>query len=418
MPGKKLLMQLLAFFIVISFLLPIVKVGSTTSIKLDWVFVKIAFLVLVLLFEKLKKIKFYKRYILLLLLIFVATLISTYIGGYYYLYLERDYGMPINLWMIDRITTFIFFSYIVYRGWVKFEVLRPIVSLVFLAGLFFGIIQFFDLFGAKDIALNFYLEKGSVQAYNFIRHDRIIGVAPAIITWGGISVLLFHYFFFLEKWTSIKYIGAVASILNVLMTGSRSAIAALFGSIILVFMVKAILVDRKIRSFLKIIIALFACLTMAYVLFSIYMPEQLAFLEYRFDSTREALTTAGRGAQISYYLNIFGRDWWGSIFGMGAGAISFMEIDYLYIFVAYGFVGVILHYALIYLLLKEAFKFRLSNKKLFLFVWGSTIGYLIFSVGFFFFYERYMGMPYWWLNGMVIGYLWYNKKHAYEKMEA
>src|SRR5699024_2437681 len=115
----------------------------------------------------------------------------------------------------------------------------------------------------------------------------------------------------------------------------------------------------------------------------------------------------------SYFRELLAKKPIGIFIGTGDQAIKeygYLEVDYAYLFVAYGVFSFVLHYTLLYLLLKKAYKLRYLNNRLFLFIWGSTIGYLIFSFGFFFFKELYTGMVFWWVNGAVLGYLWVLKK--------
>lgn len=416
----KNLFRILGLCIVITFLFPIFKLGKTSSFKLDWFFIKITFIVLFLFFEKLIKVKLYRQYLIILVLISVCYIISNYIGGSIFAW-NSNYGLPIYIGIIDRISVFVFFSYLIYKGFFQFDNLKILISSVFLIGLIFGVFQYFDLYGARNIALKYYLDAESVQEYNFLKFNRILGVAPAIITWGGLCVFICHYFLFVENSKIIKIIGVLLGALNVMMAGSRAAIISLVLSLMLVFVIKAIIIDKKLGSFLKILIVLISAFVLAFILFKTYMPLQFDFLISRFDNAEAALTTEGRGSQLEYFMHLFERKPIGVLVGTGNQAIKdygYLEIDYAYLFFGYGIFSFILHYLLLFLLLKQAYKFKEYNYRLFLFIWGSTLGYLIFSAGFFFFKELYMGMVFWWVNGAVIGYLWLLSKHnqnVYEK---
>lgn len=408
----KKIFRILAICVVIMFLLPIYKIGKTTSFKLDWFFIKVIAFILLLYFNKLINVKLYRQYFLILILISISYVISNYLGGSMYAW-NSNYGLPIYIGIIDRVSVFVFFSYIVYKNIYSFKSLKKIISIVFLLALFFGIAQFFDLYNSKEIALKYYLDAESVQGYNFLKFNRILGVAPAIITWGGLCVLICHYFLFVEENKLLKYTGVVFAILNVLIAGSRAAIAALILSLILIYIIKAVIIDKKLGTLLKVLSSLSIAFLGAFFLFKTYMPLQLEFLLKRFDNAENALTTQGRGAQIAYFKGLLSKKPIGILTGTGGQAIKeygYLEIDYAYLFVAYGFFSFVLHYTLVFLLLKEAYKLRNLNNRLFLFIWASTIGYLVFSIGFFFFKELYMGMVFWWVNGAVLGYLWMLKK--------
>lgn len=407
------IIKIIALCVIFTFLLPIFKVGNTTSVKLDWFFVKLAAMMLFVFLDKLVSFKLYRQYFLILILISVSFIISNYVGGYLYT-ANSNFGLPIYFGIIDRVSIFVFFSYFTYKKYWSFKNLNAFASLVFLLSLLFGLSQFFDLFGLRDLALKYYLDASSVQGYNFLTFNRILGVAPAIITWGGICVLLSNYFLFVIENKIIKFSGVILAVMNVLMSGSRAAIASLVVSLVLIYLIKAVFIDNKLRSVLKVLFSLCITFLTAFLLFKTYMPFQFEFLMKRFDKAESAMTTEGRGSQLAYFKELFTNEPLGIITGTGGQAIKeygYLEIDYAYIFVAYGFLSFVLHYSLLFLLLKQAYKFRHAKPALFLFVWGSTIGYLIFSFGFFFFKELYMGMAYWWINGMVVGHLWYlNKK--------
>lgn len=220
---------IIALCVICMFLLPIYKVGSTTSVKLDWFFVKLATIVLFFFFDKLVSFKLYRQYFLILILISICYVISNYVGGYLYSD-NSNFGLPIYFGIIDRVSIFVFFSFIIYKSYWSFKTLSAIVSIVFLLGLLFGLSQFFDLFGLRNVALKYYLDAESVQGYNFLRFNRILGVAPAIITWGGVCVLICNYFLFVVKNKLVKFFGVILAIMNVLMSGSRAAIASLIAS--------------------------------------------------------------------------------------------------------------------------------------------------------------------------------------------
>lgn len=409
---EKKLYKIVAACVIIMFLFPIYKIGKTTSFKLDWLFTKAIVFILLLSFERLIRVKLYRQLFVILILISIGYILSNYVGGSLYAW-NSNYGFPIYIGIIDRVSVFVFFSFIVYKNIYSFKDLKKLISIVFLLALIFGIAQFFDLFNSKEIALKYYLDAESVQGYNFLKFNRILGVAPAIITWGGLCVLICHYFLFVEESKLFKYIGVVFAILNVLVSGSRAAITSLFISLVLIYIIKAVLIDKKLGSFLKIMSGLSIAFFGAFFLFKTYMPLQLEFLLKRFDRAEAALTTQGRGSQMSYFRELFAKKPIGIFIGTGDQAIKeygYLEVDYAYLFVAYGVFSFILHYTLLYLLLKKAYKLRYLNNRLFLFIWGSTIGYLIFSFGFFFFKELYTGMVFWWVNGAVLGYLWVLKK--------
>src|SRR5690606_17313730 len=143
-------LELLAILIIVSFLLPIFKIGSTTSIKPDWIFVKVALVILFFIFHRIRKVTLYRKFLILLFFIILSSLISNYNSGYYYL-LGSNFILPTSIVMIlDRIVVFIFFSYLIYQQWISWSKMKSIIIIVSLVALFFGLFQFFDLIGARD----------------------------------------------------------------------------------------------------------------------------------------------------------------------------------------------------------------------------------------------------------------------------
>src|SRR5699024_7962299 len=137
----------------------------------------------------------------------------------------------------------------------------------------------------------------------------------------------------------LKYIGVVFAILNVLVSGSRAAITSLFISLILIYIIKAVVIDKKFGFFLKIMSGLSIDFLGAFFIFKTYMPLQLEFLLKRFDRAEAALTTQGRGSQMSYFRELFAKKPIGIFIGTGDQAIKeygYLEVDYAYLFVAYG----------------------------------------------------------------------------------
>lgn len=400
--------------------MPIFKVGQTTGFKLDFFLLPVIFLIIGVLLKKIVKIEIYRQYFVLMTLVAISSIISNYIGGSYYLD-QGEFRLPIkSFYVAFRVAVFIFFSYLVFKNYIEYRKILSVISGVFIISLMLGVFQFFDLFNARSIALDYYLERGGVQEYNFISFNRIIGVAPAIITWGGLSVLLFHFFLHLERRFILKAIGLSLAVVNVLASASRAAIAALVGSFLLILIVRLVFIDKKVSSFIKLSGIGIFFIAGAYLIVSTYLPDQLEFILKRFENAEEALTTSGRGEQLAYFSAIFNHDFFGKLFGVGESIVvqyGYLEIDFAYILYSTGIIGFFLHYSIIFLLLKEAYKYRESDGNLFLFVWGSTIGYLIFSFGFFFFYELYMGFAYWWLNGIAIGYLWLINRKRNSKTE-
>lgn len=404
---------LLSFLVIFSYLLPLLKVGSSTFFKPDYLILLIIDLIIIFSWNQVSNIKLIRRFYLLFILIFIGTLISNYISGFYYLK-GSNFRIPLTVILIfNKISSFTYFAILIYKGIISYKTIIRITSLVFILAGLFGAFQFLDLFGAKDLALKYYIDESGVQGQVFLMANRITGVSAAVISWGGCSLLMFYFFYYLEKNTALKITGIILSVLNIVGTASRASLFAFIASFVLIMIFKVVFVDKKLISLFKATSILIIMLIGGWVVLKTYLPEQVEFLEMRIGQTEDAMTVSGRGEQLDYFSNLLGEDPFGYVFGVGDSVIveyGYLEVDYAYIFVAFGIVGFVLHYLLLYFLIKEVSKFKSLASDLYLFTIASTLGYLIFSIGFFFFYEIYMGLPYWWLNGIVVGMLWKLKK--------
>ncbi|MCB9201509.1 MAG: hypothetical protein H6604_00460 [Flavobacteriales bacterium] len=405
----KLLIKILSILIITSFLFPIVKVGATTYWKPDTIFTLLSVPFVVLLWNKIKVIPFARKYLFILFALFLVMFFSNYFGAIYILNSSPPAFPFTFLLILNRIVVFFLFFYVGYYMISNGTVVSLYISIIFFMGLLIGLLQYFDIGGVRDLSLKLYVPQGGVQEYTFMKFGRIFGVAPAIITWAGVCIMVFYWFYFVIENRYIRLLGCSFAVINILAAASRAGIAGLLGSFILVLLFKAVIVDKKFFSLFKILIYLIVLSVISFYLVQEYLPEQLDFIFRRFDVAEEALTTEGRGAQITFYLNILNEDPVNYFIGVGDIVIKkiggYMEIDFFFILVSYGIIGVFLTYSLLYLLVKKSYELKEVNKNYFMFIFSSIIGYLIFSVGFYFMYELYFGLPFWWLNGLIFGLL-------------
>lgn len=412
----KVLYNILAYSVIVSFLFPLLKIGSTTSVKPDWVFMLFVNVLIFINMNNYLKRQLYAKFYVLLVLIAASTIISNYISGYYFMPQGGIFRLPLTiLLMVNKIGVFCFFAYLIQKGYIDISNVLRVISFVFLCALSFGVLQFFDVLSARDITLKYFLVPEGVQEHVFLSANRIVGTAPAVISWGGCSLLICYYFIFLEKSRLLKSIGIILSIINVIGTASRASLFALIISILLVFLIKSIIIKKSFFSLLKVLFSYFLFLGISYFLLLHTLPEQVEFLERRIEHTEEHLTTSGRGEQLNHFMRVMSNAPISSLFGVGDSVIvdyGYLEIDYVYIFVAFGVLGFILHYCLLFYMLKEAYLLRQYGANYFLFCVASTVGYLVFSFGFYFFYELYMGLAYWWLNGIIIGQLYKKREQS------
>src|SRR5690606_19611592 len=341
--------------------------------------------------------------------ILIQSIISEIYGSVLYLNTFITVLPISSLLILEKIVSFTILFYAAQKGWINYKRFNLLLYFTFLAALLFGFFQFFNFFSAAEISLQYYLQEGGVQMDNFLMLGRINGVSPAIITWSGCCVLMFLYFWRITENKLLALIGIVFCVLNIAMAASRSGIVALIGSIFIIQLLKSTIIDRSFLSVVKVLLVTIAIGLAIFSLMAYYLPDQIEFLYKRFDSAEDAMTTTGRGEQIQYFSNLLISNPINLIVGVGIGVINdygYLEIDPAYIMTAFGLIGIILHYSLVVLILNRSYHFKRINSNIFLFVWGSTVAYMIFSIGFYFFYELYMGNIYWWLNGMLMGFLY------------
>lgn len=402
------IIRLFSFLIIISFLLPIIRVGGV-GFKPDLIFL----ILIICLFPFLdqrnitERIPILKRLSIVAILLFIVMLLSNTVGLIYY-HGESGISFPTEyIQVFSRVSVFYLFVYVAYNQIISYNTFIKFVTFVFFTALVWGGLQFFNIGIVDQISLRYAIS--DVQSHGFSSSNfRGFGTAGNILTWGGLSIMLFYFFFFLVKNRLLKVSGSILAVVNVLLTASRSSLIALILSFVLVHFVKAIFIDKSFTSFIKKVILILVLVGGAFYLFMTYMPDRYELLEYRFLSAEEDLTESGRGAQSALFLGLLNADSLNYIFGFGkpvVDSLSYLEIEFLYLLACYGIVGLVLHYLLVFYVVKTAFLFKEDGNNIHLFVIAATLGFLIFSLGFFFLREAHSGLPFWWLTGYVIGYL-------------
>ena len=123
-------------------------------------------------------------------------------------------------------------------------------------------------------------------------------------------------------------------------------------------------------------------------------------------------SVGGRKEQVSIALALI-KDWYSFLFGIGnatqrALASSFgTEVEPVYLFVNYGLVGFLLRYGLLLVIFtlssRVVSRHSGTDRVLAIASVSSIIGYLVFSTGYFFFQELYVGLLPWIVYGWVVG---------------
>lgn len=403
----------LAILMIISFLVPAIQVGSTSSLRLDRIVQIFTFPIMFLMWDKIKTLPLAKLFVRISLVLLVLSVFSDVIGAVYFL----DGGFKPTLRplvVVSKVWVFVYFLYVVSFNTIRRRVLISIISIVFICGLVVGLLQYFDFGNITELSVKYYV-LSETQEKNFARFGRVFGTAGAIISWAGVCIIVFYYFYFFVHNHTWRVMGSFLAAINIMAAASRAGIIALVTSFVIIQMINAIIIKRKFGALIRTLIFTMALITGAFFAIRMYLPEQTAFLEKRFEKSEDALTTEGRGTQITNYFNFMNTDPLNYVFGIGSNTVSytgFLEIDAVYILVSYGIVGFFFHYIFLFLLVRQAYLLRRYNERYFMFVLSTTVGELIFSIGFFFLHELYIGMPFWWLNGIVIALLYKAKENS------
>jgi len=414
--GTHALLKAAAILIMAAVVLPAVRFG--VSFKLDLPVLLVASLLL-LEERKIGRLPVIIQLKIVGLLIFLCMVISNNLGNVLLDELHRLLVFPTEFMQVfSRIMVFYIFLYIGYKGIIHPKRFDQIVSTIFMMALIWGMLQAVNVEIVKSVSSTIYaltdLQRNVLESARM----RVFGTAGNAITWGGLSALMFFYFYFLHKRHHlIKIAGIFLAIINILFSSSR---AALFAFLIVLVLMQFIIPffqqrgPKLIVTLLKRVIITTGLTISAIAAAIVLVPERIGMILLRVENTQDDLTESGRGAQMNYFLDLFADNKEYYVFGIGKPTLDklgFMEIEPFFLVFAYGIVGLLLHYTLLAILLGSATKMRKYSLKYYYFIIAATLFYIIFSLGFFFFREIISGLPFWWLCGYLIG-LMYKMKHC------
>lgn len=413
--GINPILRVIGLLIIISVLLPSTRI--VFSFKPDLPLVLSA-AVLLMLEKKVAGFPVVVHFQVLAALIFGSMLLSDNIGNLSLGVLDRLLVVPTEfMQVLSRVLVFYLFAYIGYFNVISQKLFYKTVAGVFICALVWGILQITDIGIVRTISLKYALSDLQMNVLQSSR-TRIFGTAGNAITWGGLSVLMFYFFFFLGRrlLPIVRYLAIIISLVNVIFCSSRSALFALAIS----FIIMQFIIPFYKKTGRRLVLALGRNLLLTIVCIGVilaaaftFVPERVAMVVARIDNTEEDLTEEGRGGQLNYFIDLFNDNQLNYIFGIGKPTVdklSFMEMEPFFLLFAYGIVGVILHYFMLLILLRSASKLKRFDLEAYFFIISTALFYLVFSFGFFFFREVISGLPFWWLSGYLIGVL-YRAKH-------
>lgn len=330
------------------------------------------------------------------------------------MYLDR-LCFPTEMWQyVKRMVFFYCALYFAYTMAVSSRDFYRLFIYILFGALLIGIIQIIPggtgeylsgIYARSDSQLESLLERSVSVRRNF-------GIAGHSIAWGGFGMFSATLALagLIPKNASkiwLKLLLLFLALLNVVFSGSRVAIVACL-VVFVCFMFAGFLMRRKKAAlFLK-------CLSgigILVVISAYCLMDRLNFLLFRFD-TLIAESGGARVDQIKSAVNLLD-GWRACLLGVGNAAQRQMatsfgtEIEPVYLLVNYGIFGFVLRYGL--LLLIFFYSYRLlrrapeSDKILAVAAMLSITGYMIFSLGYFFYQEIYVGILPWLLFGWVVG---------------
>ncbi len=402
---RQVLIKAASLFIVFSFLLPVIKVGGV-GFKPDLIALVLVTPFL-LLTRKIHRFKITKRFKFIAILLLFTMAVSNNFGAYRWGPSNYSFLFPTEyLQIFSRVGVFFLFIYVGNFQVVTERYFIKFLSVVFLIGLIWGTAQFLGIGFVNKISVDFYALTGKQQVGFERANVRGFGTAGNIITWGGLCCIIFYFYYFLCDYSRVlKVSGCLLSIANIAFSASRASMIALLLSFLLVFLLKIIL-ERNFVKTLRTITSVVIGITVLYLIAIQIIPDRISYIESRFTYAERDMTEEGRGRQIAFFFHLFSQDSNNFLFGIGKPVlndIDYLEVEPAFLFIAYGVVGVLLHYLLVYYYYRTVWETKEISKSRFLFLFSIMTAMLIFSLGFFFFREPYSGMLFWSLAGYFLG---------------
>ncbi len=361
-------------------------------------------------------------FVIWLLIIFLGVLLGVASN---YEYFEKFY-FPSEMWQyVKRMAYFMVAYYFSRRKIVSSRKFFKILILTLFAIEFIGIIQIFD--SSLGNILSTVYTRTDHQLIHLVERSyatkRVFGVAGFSSAWGAFSVFAFCVsvasFFSKKKnrdsnffWAIVSTLVVIFSLLNIWFAGSRGAILSLLCVIIVLFLYFLLTAWKSKQNLIKLPSLFFLLSVFGWCYFHFFDQGRFDSIIYRFD----VLHLAGGGARVDQILQALSllTGPYELILGVGnlvqrTYGVSFgTESEPFFLLVNYGLSGIFLRYLLLLYIIKHAFGILRNypyryEYNLAIATIVSIVGYLTFSVTYFFFHELYIGTMPWLLFGWVYG---------------
>jgi hypothetical protein len=328
-------------------------------------------------------------------------------------------AFPTEMWQYVKRATFFYSAFLVISSHSSIEPAYKALAAMLLVACLIGVAQIGS--GAVPEFFSSLYARTDAQLEHLIGRElatrRTYGVAGHPVAWGGFGVFCAAVAlpFVLVGSTSLRqrgwHIAAIAlfvtATVNVLFAASRAAIAAF----VAVFLLKGLLElsARRggLRAFGKWLV--WIALMMGAALY--FALDRLALLAFRLLTLADQ-GGGGRVDQVSSGLALLDSPS-AVLTGVGnavqrSGSVSHgVEVEPIYLLVNYGIIGTLFRYGLLLAIGAMALRLVRDSRP-----WHSALGmsallalcgYGVFSLGYFFFQELYVGVLPWLLFGMVAG---------------
>ncbi len=398
-------LRLWFYLIIASFLIPSISLGVFSfrpdlflSVGLGFIFITTG---------KVAKIPFKIQLMLMLaLVITVLMFLSDSIGLSVASNSTRLYFPTEAIQILARVMAFVVFFVVAYRGWFSYIKLHKWLIAFFSISLLWGVLQRMNISLVNTISKNVYAASRMQQLSFGDDGLRVFGTAGNIIAWGGFCVFIFWYVFFKEKRRLVKISLLLLVVANLIFSASRASIIALVVSFIFIQIFRIKWDKKMIWNFVKVILGILILSVTTYLILSSFFGERLEYLIFRFSSTTADMTSSGRGAQLDFFLGMLAEDPVLLFFGLGKPTLDhmgYLEVEPVFLLVAYGILGALLHYYLLLIIFRLAKRVKSFDRNTYMLIVAWISSYMVFSVGFFFFRELVVGLPFWWLSGFLLG---------------
>ena len=398
-------------------ILPAIFVGN---IGLPW-YVIFSPLVLVVSFLGIKNIT---RNFSILILIWCFLITEIFLTGIIQPYIKLD-KLQFSFDFIIYTVKFLYFVFFFWLGYKKIISLNNFIKtllIVLSIGMFIGILQWIIWWGSDFLSSLYTI--GESQYRLATRTDafvlrRISGIAHFATAQGGISAFVVlmaigYWKMYKKNYTSI--IAIILGILNLIACGGRAGqLMFFFGAFLFfIFYMSKRINRKKLKTFI-----LFAGL----VLLLIYLLNlfEVAVIKRNVDrflyAFKEISEGGGRVDKISSAFTLMQTplDY---IIGVSRAVQQsaenvYIEAEFFNIFILYGGLGFVLHYSIIIILAYYFYKKMKRNigtkKNVAISALVLLLSYQLFSLGYYFFREMYVGQIPWIVFGYFLGFL--EKKH-------